>query len=132
MVSKAGGDLQVNFSEALERLSTEFVDSTKRPKAIRTYKGTDALDIEEMSTRFMGVSEDRLRETIKVSNGLSATPGKVRTRRFPQGNMKQLKVPFVSKGRVQKLHRASIAEAWFTDTFEVDDVSYRYGQAYVD
>ena len=69
----------------LERLSTEFVDSTKRPKAIRTYKGTDALDMNEMSTRFMGVSDDRLRETIKVSNGLSATPGKVRTRTVPTG-----------------------------------------------
>jgi hypothetical protein len=132
MVAKVDGGLKVDFGEALKLLSTEFVDSTQRPKAIRTYKGTDALDMNEMSTRFMGVSDDRLRETIKVSNGLSSTPGKVRTRRFPQGNMKQLKVPFVSKGRVQKLHRASIAEVWFTDTFEVGDVGYRYGQAYVD
>jgi hypothetical protein len=46
--------------------------------------------------------------------------------------MKQLKVPFVSKGRVQKLHRASIAEVWFTGTFEVDDASYRHGQAHAD
>jgi hypothetical protein len=51
---------------------------------------------------------------------------------FPQGRWKSGKAPEVSKDRVKFLHKASIAEVCFTDTFETDDGKYRYGQAFVD
>jgi hypothetical protein len=51
---------------------------------------------------------------------------------FPQGKWKTGKTPKVSKGKVRYLHRASIAEVCFTDTFEVRDITYRYGQVFVD
>ncbi len=42
------------------------------------------------------------------------------------------KTPRVSKDKVKFLHRASIAEVCFTDTFETDYSKFRYGQAVVD
>jgi hypothetical protein len=51
---------------------------------------------------------------------------------FPQGKWKAGKTPRVKKGKVNNLHRASIAEVCFTDTFETDDSTYKYGQAVVE
>ncbi len=52
---------------------------------------------------------------------------------FPQGKWKSGKTPRVTKsGKIKYLHKASIAEVCFTDTFETDDSRYRYGQAVVD
>jgi hypothetical protein len=39
---------------------------------------------------------------------------------------------YASKHKVENLHRAFIAEVYFTDTFETEDGTYRYGQAIVD
>ena len=50
-----------------------FIDSTTRPKARGTYTSS-ASDLEDMSTRFMNTSTERLKHTIDVSNGLSPTP----------------------------------------------------------
>jgi hypothetical protein len=51
---------------------------------------------------------------------------------FPQGKWRSGKTPRVSKNKVENLHRASIAEVCFTDTFETDDGAFRYGQVVVD
>ena len=107
-----------------------FIDSTTRPKARRTYTSS-ASDLEELSTRFMNTSTERLKHTIDVSNGLSPTKGTVRPNRFPQATLERGKVPMVSKNKVHHLHEASVAECVYTDTFETDCTDYRYGQAYV-
>ena len=124
--------LVMTFGDALAMESDKFRETTTRPKDVRTYKQHDVLDMAEMSTRWMGISDERLKETITISNGLSPTPGKVRVRRFPQGNMKRRKVPYMAKGKIEKHFQASIGEVLFTDTFQVDDDTYKYGQAYVD
>ncbi len=41
-------------------------------------------------------------------------------------------MPKVAKGKVANLHKAAIAEILFTGTFETDDKTYKYGQAFVD
>ena len=107
-----------------------FIDSTTRPKARRTYTSS-ASDLEELSTRFMNTSTERLKHTIAVSNGLSPTNGTVRPNRFPQATLQKGKVPMVSKNKVHHLHEASVAECVYTDTFDTDCTDYRYGQAYV-
>ena len=107
-----------------------FIDSTTRPKARRTYTNS-ASDLEDLSTRFMNTSTERLKHTIEVSNGLSPTKGTVRPNRFPQATLRKGKVPMVSKNKVHHLHEASVAECVYTDTFETDCTDYRYGQAYM-
>jgi hypothetical protein len=108
-----------------------FIDSTTRPKARRTYDTQSHTDMGDLSTRFMGTSTERLGQTIKVSNGLSGKKGTVTPNRFPQGTMQKGKTPRVSKNLVHHLHEATVAECVYTDTFETDDESYRYGQAFV-
>jgi hypothetical protein len=93
----------------------------------------------DLSVRFMGAGTDRLRRTIERSRGLSPATKKkgegvtaVPPLNFPQGKWKEGKTPRVTKKKVQYLHRASIAEVCFTDTFETADIAYIYGQAVVD
>ena len=111
-----------------------FIDSTTRPQARRSYNVNSTSAMEDLSTRFMGQSTDRLTQTVKVSYGLQPNAGKgtVRPNRFPAGTMERGKTPHVSKGIVHHLHESAVAESVFTDTFETDDKSYRYGQAFVD
>ena len=87
-------------------------------------------DLSELSIRMMGVGTDRVKNTIRISKGLSPS-GEVPPFLFPQANMKSGKTPRVSKGIVHDLHTASIGEVVFTDTFETADDKYRYGQAFV-
>ncbi len=79
--------------------------------------------------------------TFGRSNTIGLTPmvkdGKKMRHRVPshnfrQGRWKNGKVPRVSKGIIHGLHRASIGEVLFMDTFEVDDSSFRYAQVFVD
>ena len=39
--------------------------------------------------------------------------------------------PYIYKGQLQGLHKARVAEVVFTDTFEVEDQIFKYGQAFV-
>ena len=120
------------FRERVAAMSDSvFIESTTRPKALRQYVASSITDMEELSTRFMGTSTDRLKQTIKVSHGLADRTGSVQPNRFPQGTLQRGKTPKVSKGIVHHLHEASVAECVYTDTFETDDVKYRYGQAFV-
>jgi hypothetical protein len=91
----------------------------------------------DLSICFMGIGNDRLAETLKRSRGLTPckrgeSVARVPPHNFPQGKWARGKVPKVSKGKVTNLHRANIAEVIFTDTFETDDKTYKYGQAFVD
>ena len=121
----------------------EFCDSyfvpPSQPPARKTYRTTDIEDMADLSLRFMGVGTDRLKHTLARSRGLSPLTKKkgenvsvVPPLNFPQGKWKAGKTPRVSKNKVKNLHRASIGEVCFTDTFETDDNHYKYGQAVVD
>jgi hypothetical protein len=94
--------------------------------------------LEVLSIRFMGISGERLKHTMLVSSGLimentgatGASPRNIRANLFPQGNMNSNR-PYIYKGRLQRLHKAGIVELVFADTFEVDDIAFQYGQAFV-
>ncbi len=76
--------------------------------------------------------------TMTISSGLimgntgatGASRRNIRANLFPQRNMKSNR-PYIYKGPLQRLHKAGIAEVVFTDTFEVEDTAFRYGQAFV-
>jgi hypothetical protein len=121
----------------------EFCDSyfvpPSQPPAKRTYRTTDVEDMAELSLRFMGIGTDRLRHTLERSRGLGPATKKkgenvsvVPPLNFPQGKWKTGKTPRVAKNKVKYLHRASVAEVCFTDTFETADSTYKYGQAVVE
>ncbi len=84
-------------------------------------------DLEELSIRFMGISGERLKHTMLISSGLimgitgatGASRRNIRANLFPQGYMKSNR-PYIYKGQLQRLHKTGIAEAVFTDTFEVE------------
>ena len=120
------------FGQAVsDEISAAFYDAAARSDDRRRYQDT-AADMADLSTRFMGVSADRCRETIKISNGLKpGTLQRVRANRFPQATMRKGKIPKVSKGIVRNLHQAAVAEVVFCDTFETSDTQFRYGQAFV-
>ncbi len=80
-----------------------------------------------------------MKHTLERSRGLTPATKKkgenvsvVPPYHFPQGKWKTEKTPRVTKNRVKNLHKASIAEICFTDTFETDDNTFKYGQAVVD
>jgi hypothetical protein len=121
----------------------EFCDSyfahPSQPATRKTYRTKDVRDMADLSLRFMGVGTDRLKHTLERSRGLTPASKKkgesvsvVPPHHFPQGKWKTGKTPRVTKNRVKNLHKASIAEVCFTDTFETDDSTYKYGQAIVD
>jgi hypothetical protein len=138
-----GLGMETTQSEEYEGQLKEFCDSyivpPSQPKARRTYRAGESSDMAELSLRFMGVGTDRLVQTLKRSRGLTPMSRKkgenvsiVPPLNFPQGKWKTGKTPRVSKGKVTNLHRASIGEVCFTDTFETTDSTYRYGQVVVD
>ena len=108
------------------------LDSTSRPAARRNYSPSVPSSMADLSTRMMGTSYQRLKHTIAVSKGLNGSiKGGVRPNRFPQGTLKRGQVPAVKKRLVHHLHKASVAEVVFTDTFMSDDKVFAYGQAFV-
>ena len=130
-----------SYGEALIDTTMQFYDSTARPLDHRTYDVNIPDDLVDLSVRFMGISGERLKHTMLVSSGLllentgagastRASPRNIRANLFPQGNMKSNR-PYIYKGQLQRLHKASVAEVVFTDTFEVDDQIFKYGQAFV-
>jgi hypothetical protein len=129
------------FQEELKDFCNHYVAPLSIPPARKTYQVDNIDDLADLSIRFLGVGTERLRKTIERSVGLSPmkkVDGKMRhpkpvpIHNFPQGRWKTGKTPKVEKGIISDLHYASIGEAVFMDTFEVDDSSYRYGQAFVD
>jgi hypothetical protein len=109
-----------------------MVSPVASPPARRTYDSDNPLHMADLSMRFMGIGDERLRRTIELNRGLLPATGRVPVHPFPQGKFRQGKTPRVSKGKVHHLNCASICEVVFTDTFETGDYKYRYGQAFVD
>jgi hypothetical protein len=120
------------FDSELRTFCNGFFSPIPTPPARRTYDANNPLHLADLSTRFMGTGDERLRRTIELNRGLTPATGRVPVHPFPQGKFKQGKTPRVSKGKVHHLNRASIGEAMFTDTFETSDSRFRYGQAFVD
>jgi hypothetical protein len=121
-----------HFDSELRSFCDSFLSPVSIPPARRTYDPGNPTHMADLSTRFMGAGDERLRHTIELNRGLTPATGRVPTHPFPQGKFKQGKTPRVSKERVYHLNRASIAEVVFTDTFETGDSKFRYGQAFVD
>ena len=128
-------DSSSTFHEELISNTGNFHDPTRRSPDRRTFDPSNPDDLVDLSVRFMGVSGERLKHTLLISRGLSSTTTNdvmtrhIRTNLFPQGNMKSNR-PYIYKGKIQLLHKASIGEVLFTDTF-LDDPTYHYGQAFV-
>ena len=125
------------YEENLQEFCAAYFPPAMPREDRKTYQVNDVADMADLSIRFMGVGNDRLRHTLERSKGL--TPCKrdekvyrVPPHHFPLGKWASGKTPRVSKDKVKFLHRASIAEVCFTDTFETDDSKFRYGQAVVD
>ena len=127
------------YDEHLKEFCDSYFVPPTQPSAKRTYRSGNTNDMAQLSLRFMGVGNDRLVQTLKRSKGLQPptkqkgeTVSIVPPHNFPQGRWKKGKTPRVSKGKVENLHRAAIAEVCFSDTFETADSCYRYGQVFVD
>jgi hypothetical protein len=127
----------IDYDNNLREFCNSYLSVPVSPEPNRkTYQAQIVTDMKDLSIRFMGVGNDRLVKTLERSRGLTADKKDGRTLKipphlFPQGRWSAGKTPRVSKNKVQNLHRAAIAEVCFTDTFEVDDPAYRYGQAFV-
>ena len=137
-----GGKMK-GFDEGLKDFCNEYIAPLSISPARRTYQINNVSDLADLSIRFLGTGSERLKRTLERSIGLSPmvkTDGKMRHPRptpvpshnFPQGRWKTCKTPKVDKGIIRNLHQASIGEVVYMDTFEVDDSSYRYAQAFVD
>ncbi len=127
-----------DFDCNLQSFCGNFLAPPSIPAAKRQYNSSVESDMQELTTRFLGLGNDRLRRTIELSNGLAAPASKVTSRLsamkpfFPPGRWSEGKTPRVSKGKIGHLHHAGVGEVVFTDTFESGDSKYKYGQAYFD
>ncbi len=127
----------VNHDDNLKEFCSTYFSPISHALNIRkTYQVQNVTDMKDLSIRYMGIGNDRLTKTLLRSRGLTPGSRDVRTTKipphnFPQGKWSEGKTSRVSKNKVQYLHRAGIVEVCFTDTFEVDDANYRYGQAFV-
>jgi hypothetical protein len=126
--SREGPDFNTNLQNFCQR----FHAPLSIPPARRTYDKDNPIHMSDLSVRFMGTSQEKLQRTLQLNRGLGPVTGRVPTLNFPQGKFRQGKTPKVSKNKVHHLHRASICEVVFTDTFESGDHKYAYGQAFVD
>jgi hypothetical protein len=128
------GDYDCN----LQSFCGNFLAPPSIAHARRQYDPNSGSDMVELTTRFLGLGEDRLKRTITLNNGLSSPASKATSRSsavrpfFPHGRWAEGKTPRVSKGKIGDLHHASVGEVVFTDTFESGDAKHRYGQAYFD
>ena len=127
------------FGTELADFCESYIAPLSIPQARKSYAIDNIEDMSDLSVRFLGIGTERLEQTLNRSIGLSpmVKDGKrmrhrVPVHNFPQGIWKKGKTPKVSKGIIHDLHRASIGEVLFMDTFEVDDSAYGYAQAFID
>jgi hypothetical protein len=134
LVAPSSGD----FDSNLQSFCGNFLAPPSIPVARRQYDPTVQTDMAELTVRFLGLGDDRLRRTIALNNGLSAPASKDASKVsrmkpfFPHGRWAEGKTPRVSKGKIGNLCHARVGEVVFSDTFESGDSKYRYGQAYFD
>jgi hypothetical protein len=127
-----------DYDYNLRSYCANFLAPPLIPPSRRQYDPEVAADMDELTTRFLGLGSDRLKRTIELSNGLATPASKFHAKIpdlkpfFPHGRWTEGKTPRVSKGKIGSLAHASIGEVVFTDTFESGDSKYRYGQAYFD
>ena len=107
-----------DYEQNLNEFCNSYIVPPSQPSAKRTYRPGEDGDMAQLSLRFMGVGTDRLVQTLKRSRGLTPASKRkgensstVPPHNFPQGRWKTGKTPRVKKGKVEGLHRASIAEA---------------------
>jgi hypothetical protein len=122
------GDYDCN----LQSFCGNFLAPPSIPQAKRQYDPTRSGDMIDLTTRFLGLAEDRLKRTIALNNGLLSPASKATSRLsmvkpfFPHGRWVEGKTSRVSKGKIGDLHHAAVGEVVFTDTFESGDSKYRY------
>ena len=95
-----------DFDSELRPFCNDFLSPVASAPARRTYDSGNPLHMADLSTRFMGIGDERLRRTIELNRGLSPAAGRVPVHPFPQGKFKQGKTPRVNKGKVHHLARA--------------------------
>ncbi len=100
----------LNFASELRTFCDTYLAPLSIPPARRTYDPDNLTHMADLSARFMGVGDERLRRTLELNRGLLPTTGRVPTYNFPLGLFKQGKNPKVHKNKVHHLHRASIGE----------------------
>jgi hypothetical protein len=131
------------FEDGLVDFCNRYVSPLSIPPARKSYQISNVEDLADLSIRFFGIGSERLKQTLERSIGLSPMvkidgkmrhkiPTPVPAHNFPSGRWKTGKTPKVAKNIIHNLHQASIGEVVYMDTYEVDDSSYRYAQAFVE
>ncbi len=129
---------QNDFDYNLQSFCGNFLAPPSIPVSRRQYDPAVKSDMQDLTTRFLGLGTDRLKRTMELSNGLLTPASKFKSAVpdsrpfFPHGRWTEGKTPRVNKNKVGSWYTASIGEVVFTDTFESGDSKYRYGQAYFD
>jgi hypothetical protein len=129
---------RLDFDCNLTSFCGNFLAPPSIPAARRQYNPAMQSDMLDLTTRFLGLGDERLRKSIELSNGLASPPSKANAQVsrvkpfFPHGRWNEGKTPRVSKGKIGNLHHAKVGEVVFNDTFESGDVKFKYGQAYFD
>jgi hypothetical protein len=102
----------------LESFCGNFLAPPSIAPSRRQYDAGSLQDMSELSIRMMGIGNERLRQTIQISKGLSTPASKLGDRvpplNFPQGYLREGKTPRVHKGQIGHLHSASPGEVVFT------------------
>ncbi len=126
LVAPSSGDFDCN----LKSFCGNFLAPPSIPVARRQYDPTVETDMAELTIRFLGLGDDRLRRTIALNNGLSSPASKDTSRvsrmkpLFSHGRWAEGKTPRVSKGKIGNLCHAKVGEVVFSDTFESSDPRY--------
>jgi hypothetical protein len=90
----------------LESFCGNFLAPPSIPAARRQYNSSVESDMLDLTTRFLGLGEERLRRTIALSNGLASPASKDTSKIsrlkpfFPHGRWIEGKTPRVSKGKL--------------------------------
>jgi hypothetical protein len=92
-----------DFDYNLQSYCGNFLAPPSIPLSRRQYDPDAKQDMDDLTTRFLGLGLDRLKRTIELSNGLATPASKVKSRVpdmkpfFPQGRWTEGKTPRVSK-----------------------------------
>ena len=81
-----------DFDSELRSFCDGFLSPVTSPPPRRTYDPSNPLHMADLSTRFMGIGDERLRRTIELNRGLLPATGRVPVHPFPQGKFRQEKL----------------------------------------
>jgi hypothetical protein len=74
-----------DFDAELRSFCDGFLSPVASPPARRTYDPNNPLHMADLSMRFVGIGDERLRRTIELNRGLLPGTGRVPVHPFPQG-----------------------------------------------